>query len=294
MKKNIILHANPIIMKQLLLTFIFTILVTSGATAQYSIHSCSGDVKIKKGMRLIPAEKGVTVSPADILELAEGAEIEIFNATNSQTYKCGKPGQTSVSGIMISTTTLSADKGKSIRDNMNFSRSSASGSSHVYVESGMVKRSMATYDPEARNIEVDPRQLSFCVINALRNPGSMQGNECPADFSHAPTPGGGLGFTVGNTMASPIYFNVLKVKDDSIAGISISELGQPSGSYVLLPSQTISREQLTPLPTDERHILIMTHFHFDIDKLIEQIESITKSNEAGIPDSSLKVYLSPL
>lgn len=63
MKKNIILHANPIIMKQLLLTFIFTILVTSGATAQYSIHSCSGDVKIKKGMRLIPAEKrgnGVT------------------------------------------------------------------------------------------------------------------------------------------------------------------------------------------------------------------------------------------
>ncbi len=38
----------------------------------------------------------------------------------------------------------------------------------------------------------------------------------------------------------------------------------------------------------------MTHFHFDIDKLIEQIESITKSNEAGIPDSSLKVYLSPL
>lgn len=87
---------------------------------------------------------------------------------------------------------------------------------------------------------------------------------------------------------------MLKVKDDSIAGISISELGQPSGSYVLLPSQTISREQLTPLPTDERHILIMTHFHFDIDKLIEQIESITKSNEAGIPDSSLKVYLSPL
>ena len=260
-------------MKQLLLTFIFTILVTSGATAQYSIHSCSGDVKIKKGMRLIPAEKGVTVSPADILELAEGAEIEIFNATNSQTYKCGKPGQTSVSGIIISATTLSADKGKSIRDN---------------------KRSMATYDPEARNIEVDPRQLSFCVINALRNPGSMQGNECPADFSHAPTPGGGLGFTVGNTMASPIYFNVLKVKDASIAGISISELGQPSGSYVLLPSQTISREQLTPLPTDERHILIMTHFHFDIDKLIEQIESITKSNEAGIPDSSLKVYLSPL
>ena len=39
---------------------------------------------------------------------------------------------------------------------------------------------------------------------------------------------------------------------------------------LICPSQTISREQLTPLPTDERHILIMTHFHFDIDQLIEQ------------------------
>lgn len=285
---------NPIIMKRIFLTFILHSLVTTALMAQYSIHSCSGDVKIKKGMRLTPVSKGITVSPADILELAEGAQVEIFNASNSQTYRCDKPGQTSVSGIMISATTLSANKGKSIRDNMNFSRPSATGTGHVYVESGMVKRSMATYDPEAKNIEVDPRQLSFSVIKALRDPASMQVLTCPTDFSHATTPEGGLGFTVGNTLESPIYFNVLKVSGDSIAGISISELGQPSGSYVLLPAQTISREQLKPLPEQERHILIMTHFNFDIDKLIEQLEGLASSNESGLPDSTLEVYVSPL
>lgn len=281
-------------MKRILFSLLLSALATATALAQYSIHSCSGDVKIRKGMQLTTAAKGASVSAADILELGEGSEVEILNAANSKTYKCTTPGQTSVSGIMISATTLSANKGKSIRDNMNFSRSSATGSSHVYVEAGMVKRSMATYDPEAKNIEVDPRQLSICVINALRNPESMQGAECPANFSHAATAGGGLGFSVGNTLGAPIYFNVLKVTGDSLAGISISELGQPSGSYVLLPSQTISREQLSPLPANERHIMVMTHFNFDIDKLIEHIESIATNNETAVPDSSLNVYLSPL
>lgn len=263
-------------------------------SAQYSVLNVSGNVKIKKGMNFQPLAKGSPLTAGDVLELAEGASVEIFNSTNSQSYTCDKPGVTSVSGIMIRATTLASDKGKSIRDNLNFSRSSASGTGHVYVESGMVKRSMATYDPEAKNIEVDPKTLSRYVINALRNPSSMTNSECPTTFSHDTNPDGGLGFSIGNTLKTPVYFNVIKVAEDSIASISISELGQPSGSYVLLPSQTISREQLSPMKTGERHILIMTHFNFDVDKLIEQIEMIVNSDEIITADNSINVYISPL
>lgn len=280
-------------MKKLLLLSFISSLTTFAAVAQYSVHSLSGDIKLKKGMQYVTVTKGMQLSAADVLELGEDAAIEIFNASNSQTYKCTKPGSSSVSGIMISATSLAANKGKSIRDNMNFSRSSASGTGHVYVESGMVKRSMATYDPEARNIEVDPRELSRFVVNALRNPEAPE-SQCPAAFTHSPNPDGGLSFSIGNTLSSPIYFNVIKVADSETSKISISELGQPSGSYVLLPAQTLSREQLAPLPENERHILIMTHFNFDVDKLIEHIEASMQSGDNSTPDSALNVYMSPL
>ena len=183
-------------MKKLLLVSIISALGSLVAVAQYSIHSLSGDVKLKKGMQFVPVAKGTSLTAADVLELGEGASIEIFNTTNSQTYKCVKPGLSSVSGIIISATSLASNKGKSIRDNMNFSRSSASGTGHVYVESGMVKRTMATYDPEARNIEVDPRELSRFVVNALRNPDAVKDTECPAAFTHTPNPHGGLSLSL--------------------------------------------------------------------------------------------------
>ena len=282
-------------MKQFLLLLFSIAFGCAVACAQYSVHSVEGNVTLKKGLQTIKVVKGLTLSPSDMLDLGEGAQIEIFNSANSQTYKCSQTGMTSVSGIMIRAKSLAGNKGKSIRDNMNFSRTSGSGTGHVYVESGMVKRSMATYDPDAKNIEVDPKVLSIAVISALKDPSGVKVTECPATFTHAANADGGLGFSIGNTLSSPIYFNVLKVSGDSLGGVSISELGQPSGSYVLLPSQTISREQLSPMKTGERHILIMTNFNFDIDKLIEHIEHIIKSGEdTQSPDSSLNVFISAI
>lgn len=282
-------------MKQFLLLLCLIAFGCTVASAQYSVHSVEGNVTLKKGLQTVKVVKGLTLSPSDMLDLDEGAQIEIFNSTNSQTYKCTQAGMTSVSGIMIRAKSLAGNKGKSIRDNMNFSRASGSGTGHVYVESGMVKRSMATYDPDAKNIEVDPKELSVAVISALKNPSGVAVTECPATFTHAANADGGLGFSIGNTLSSPIYFNVLKMSGDSISNVRISELGQPSGSYVLLPSQTISREQLSPMKTGERHILIMTNFNFDVDKLIEHIEAIVRSGEnTQTANSSLNVFISAI
>ena len=281
-------------MKHLILLLFIISIATQAASAQYSVHSVSGTVTLKKGLQTTAVTQGMSLTAADMLDLAEGAQIEIFNASNSQTYKCSQAGMTSISAIMIRARSISDNKGKSIRDNMNFSRPS-SGAGHVYVESGMVKRSMATYDPEAKNIEVDPQQLSHFVINALRDPASLSPAECPASFTHARNDCGGLGFTVGNTLTTPIYFNIIKICAGNTSRISISELGQPSGSYVLLPDQTISRDHLSPLPPDERHIIVMTHFNFDIDKLIEQVEETMKSGlQHETPDSRLNVFISAI
>lgn len=70
-------------MKKLLLVSIISALGSLVAVAQYSIHSLSGDVKLKKGMQFVPVAKGTSLTAADVLELGEGASIEIFNTTNS-------------------------------------------------------------------------------------------------------------------------------------------------------------------------------------------------------------------
>ena len=75
-------------LRAVLAALTLTLAAALPATAQqYTVHSVTGDVKLKKGMKMLPAAKGTAVSPADILELAEGSTVAIFNSANNQTYE---------------------------------------------------------------------------------------------------------------------------------------------------------------------------------------------------------------
>ena len=98
---------------------------------------------------------------------------------------------------------------------------------------------------------------------------------------------------VENTLDFPVYFNVLKVNGQT-GGIEISELGQPSGNYVLRQNQSLSREQFSGLDRNCSQFLIMTHCFFDIDELVENIEKLMSSGTNPVPDADLPVYVHAL
>lgn len=264
--------------------------------AQYSVHSLQGKVQVtvRKSGNTMDAAKGMELSPMDMILIPEGGSVEIFSKPESRTYRCDTPGKMSVLNVKINAGKAARRVAGRITDNINFTRRAQEG---VYVESGMVKRSLATYDPEAKNIEVDPAVLSRFVIDALRAPADST-VAMPAELIHSYSPEGGLAFSIANTIETPIYFNLLKIADGDISKVSISELGQPSGSYVLLPTQSITREQTAPLCPTEKHILIMTHFNFDIDRLIEQIEANAAQQPAAdgpkLSSPDLRIYVTAL
>lgn len=274
----------------------FTLMLTAlmigfvAAWGQYTVDDVTGSVTVKKGGKEIAVTKGMALSPMDDLTLAKGAKVKIFSKAESRSYSWSTEGRHSVQSIKIGAGKAADSVIGRVGGSLSFARSKGAGEGYVYVESGMVKRSMATYDPAAKNIEVDPRQMSAYVLKALRE---GRCDTLPVELAHGPKDGGGLGFTVVNTRENPVYFNVLKVSGDTVGKVEISELGQPSGSYVLLPSQSIAREQFSALGGADRHVLVMAHFNFDVDKLIEQMEEALKG-EGGQPAGEMDVYVKAL
>ena len=63
--------------------------------------------------------------------------------------------------------------------------------------------------------------------------------------------------------------------------------------YVLLPGQTISREHFIAIPGDEMHLMVMTHSQFDVDEMIEQLESTLKKGSIADsqPETGMPLYL---
>ena len=70
--------------------------------------------------------------------------------------------------------------------------------------------------------------------------------------------------------------------DNSHPGeIDVSELGQPVGSYVILPGQTLARTQEKAPDSSQKHILIATHYYFSIDDLVEALRSAAAAIQDG-------------
>lgn len=266
-------------MRRFLLILAMWMAGVCAAVAQYTVEDVTGNVTVRKGATDVTVTKGLALSPMDELTLGKDASVTIFNKSESKSYVWNREGRKSVQSIRIDAGTAAKSVLDRVGNSLQFTRSKDKGPGYVYLESGMVKRSMAEYDPAAHNIEVDARHMAAIIAKSISANMTSPGN-LPAQVTNGRNTDGGLFFSVENTQKDPIYFNVIKVGEGN--KIEISELGQPSGSYVLRPAQSLAREQFSAL--GDRHLLVMTHFNFDIDKLIESMDEFLK--EETIPEQT--------
>lgn len=278
-------------MKQFATILLLCFCVTASAAApRYIIFGVGKNVQIKRnGVTLVP-EKGMEVRTSDFVILGKDGFIEILNSASSTVFKCDHEGEYTVTGIILNAE--KANTAGAVANVLEKTRffGEKGKSSEVYIETGVVKRSMASYDSEGGNIQIDPKSLSYHVIDFLRRNKLLDEQPFPIEIEHSSTDGG-LRFYLTNTMEFPVYFNIIKIVDPISEQIEISELGQPAGCYVLLPGQGLSREQFSGINPKESHILIMTHCHFNIDDLMDGIDEVKEEHGPVIPDSDLSAYI---
>lgn len=246
-----------------------------GAAAGFVIHDVKGQVTILKGNSSRAAVKGTAVLPSEQVDIPDGCSISIRNDVNGIIYTSTDTGRMHISRMMIHAKEASGNTrtvGRETRLGKN------SGDSRVYVEKGMVKRSLSDYDPEASGLEIAPDVLAAAITRAVGGE-SMRPSLSPGVEIRplAEADSSGHGFELINNSEYPVYFNVLRVIKAPTSEAAISRLGQPSGCYVVLPHQTMRRcdSAMTPNP-DELQMLVATGCQFDVDGLCEALGHLLK------------------
>ena len=113
------------------------------ASAHYTLHSVSGDVKVESGGKTVAAAKGMTVKAIDYIIIPKGGKVEILNDLDKRIYTSITPGRISVTRLMIDARGAASANAKNVASRMNLGRKSTNDSKNVYVEKGMVRRSLA-------------------------------------------------------------------------------------------------------------------------------------------------------
>lgn len=275
-------------MKKLILITLVALLPMFTAMAKYTIHSSKGDVRIERGGQLLPVQKGMEVNATDNIHIPQGAKVEILNSVNSKIFTSTRAGEFNVTRIMIDAQIKANDHAANVGGNLQMTRLGKSkNSSPMWVQKGKVTRTMEQYDPTAEKMEADPTHLGNWIAATVNTEANKP---LPVKVTHNTIDHSGLSFRLENTLDFPVYFNVIKIQGDSVATADISELGQPMGSYVVLPRQAISREQFTGLQPGNRHILIMTPYYFDIDQLIPKVRQAA-SEATTVTDDDTPAYI---
>lgn len=282
-------------MLQRLFFILFLVIGAFSSSAHYTLHDVVGDVKIESGGRILSAQKGMDVKANDYIVIPKGGKVDIYNTLDKRIYSSVKAGKTTVTRLMIEARGVASDNGANVASRMQLGRKDHKGDNKVYVEKGMVRRSLAIYDPDGEDIELDAAAIGNYVASLIAG-GDLKSKEAaPVDISSHATKEGGLAFRVENTLEFPVYFNIMKVKKGENPIVEISQLGQPAGSYVLLPHQTILREHLSELPDNETHVMVMSNCQYDIDKVIEEIENIiSRGSDIGERAKDLPIYVTTM
>lgn len=259
--------------------------------AQFIVHEVSGKVSIIRNGASVTSKSGTECERNDKFKLEEGASISLLNKITNKIYSATGPGEMSISQII----TRAMDRAKSHASNvvgaMSFGK--AAKPTTVYEQNGMVRRSQAVLDPEAYSVTIEPASLANAILNAVKTDSTASSGDC-LQVSHTENP---LSFKAKSTSDSPIYLNVIKLRTDSgkILSADISELGQPVNAYVLQPQQELMREQPSEDNPGELHILVATHFGYDIDSLLDAMENIIDSGASTLnSDPELTLYVFPL
>lgn len=257
------------------------------AAAQYSIYSFAGDVQVKHAGKVVSAANDLKITTADRIIVGANSSVQILNGRDSRIYACTTPGEHTLSGIMLDAE--SETNSSTLHRRLSMAKGEAQEGT-MYVEKGKVTRALAVFDPEARGVQTDPDALARFIASTLKA-GEYKPGAFPAEFVNAD---GAFGFSFANTGNEPLYINVIKVNPDDAASVDISELGQPVGSYVILPGQTIARTQPKSPAGDQKHILIATHYYCSIDDLVEALRNAIPEVGTAGPVPNQPVFIAYL
>lgn len=278
-------------MKHLCAMLAAIILGLAQASAHYSVKSVSGNVKLRQGSKTVTATAGMEIKPADLIIIGDDSSIDVLDSIDSQIYSARTPGQMTVTRIMFDAKKKARSNSGTVHDKIRMGKTADSGSGVIFIEKGKVTRALSTYDPDAERVQVDVDLLSQRLYAMLSNSlQDLDAMKSPVTIRNSRNDGNGILFSVENTLAFPIYFNVIKFGDDGV--ICISELGQPVGSYALQPDQSIARSQNSGLTRAENHILVMTNYYFEVDELLTKLNSLIDGNAVpGDPGGDFPLYL---
>ncbi|MDE6484301.1 MAG: hypothetical protein K2L14_02770 [Duncaniella sp.] len=263
--------------------------VAAEASAHYKIFAVKGDVSIKHGRETGKAVVDAQVLPADVIIVGQDASVELLDTRDSKTYKVSKPGQYSPSSIVFEARRQSVETTSAVNRNLRIGKSGDADKKVVYLAKGKVTRALQNYDPHSDTLQIDNKMLGHYVKSMIAKAGALESQKFPVPVKSERTPDGGMKLRVANNIQFPLYFNVLRINPDG--SVSLAEIGQPVGSYVLLPNQELMRSQSRDIDEDNRYIVLMAHYYFEVDQLLDAINDSTEP--AAAPSGDLPVYLYP-
>lgn len=261
------------------------------ASADYSVKSISGHAQLYKHGKTAELTVGMILEQTDMVKVEEGATLVLLNQTGSQLYTIDTPGLERVSRLIFQARNKADSNAASVNGKLRLTREKEP-EGVVFVEKGKVTRSLAAYDPEGVSMQMDADMLSRRLYTLLHDSIDAPSPASALALTRRIDPDG-LSFMVENTLQHPIYFNVFKISSTD-GSVTISELGQPVGSYAILPTQFLAREQTAGLNPAELHILIMTDFYFDIDEVLAHLNVLLDNKQPVESPENIPLYLLPL
>ena len=128
-----------------ILTLIITIIAAAALYAQhYTLHSATKGVTVESGGRTVAATEGMPLKATDCLNIPEGGHAEILNSLDKRIYSSVRPGKVSVTKLLIEARQSATDKLATVSNKIKLKRNSTAPGKRVYVEKGMVSRTLDT------------------------------------------------------------------------------------------------------------------------------------------------------
>ncbi|MDE6300982.1 MAG: hypothetical protein K2M19_04640 [Muribaculaceae bacterium] len=272
-----------------LLMLVLVAMMPLAAAANYTVDSVEGKVTVSRGGNESEVTRGMKLNVNDRLTIAPGAKITIYNALTKELYTSTTAGRTDVTSLMFNARSQASSSNIISKARVT---PRSSGNTRAYTQ-GSVKRALTLYDPEGASVNADPTQIAMQVWGVMN--GTAVPRELTVEVKSDSAGTTGRGFTVSNPLPYPIYINALRLSRSKAGGVELSQLGQPTGCYVLLPGQSISRSQAEGIDPEEAHFLVITHYQFDVDEVLTALEGLRDKSIHGVPeDDSLEVYIAPV
>lgn len=274
-----------------LFTFLLLLTIGLGARADYSVKSIDGYVRLLKHGQITTLSPGMKLDPNDQVKIHNGSTLKIFSSTDSKIYTLTTPGIEKVARLIFQARREARSNATAVNKQMKLTRN-ADNEGVVFVEKGKVTRSLAVYDPEGQNLQMDAGKLAESLLVHLRDSLGTASAAEEIALTRRIDPDG-LSFMVENVLDHPIYFNVFKISSTD-GSVTISELGQPVGCYAILPTQFLAREQTTGLNSQELHLLLFTDFYFDIDEVLSKLNALLDAKTEVNAPEGVQLYVMPV